>query len=143
LNSRPEAAIKDPKTGIRALPEVKDFFGLGFAEGQYHLNGRIHALPPQQGIPGFQRVSMMKYLPDHTGYYGLDHTQFWAYEGCVLPGGQIILGRWWSAIHPDLEDGGKYCGPFVFWCVDGTAEDKLQTVDDAVRFINSLEDFAI
>lgn len=141
LESKPKAPIKDPDTGKKGLPECKDFFGLGFAQGQYHLNGRIHALPPQQGIPGFQRVTMMKYLPSHEGVHGPDHTQFWAYEGCVLPGGQIILGRWWSALHPDLEDGGKYSGPFMFWCVDGTQEDKLKTVEEAAKFINDLDEF--
>ena len=40
----------------------------------------------------------------------------WAYEGVVLPGGMIILGRWWS---PMDDSGEKRCmGPFIFWNVD-------------------------
>ena len=40
----------------------------------------------------------------------------WAYEGVVLPGGMIMLGRWWS---PMDDTGLKRCmGPFVFWNVD-------------------------
>ena len=40
----------------------------------------------------------------------------WAYEGVVLPGGMIMLGRWWS---PMDDSGLKRCmGPFIFWNVD-------------------------
>lgn len=62
----------------------------------------------------------------------------WAYEGVILPGGRVIVGRWW---HPESEgtnmgcgvalganDGAApngrregdrlYSGPFMFWCVD-------------------------
>ncbi len=40
----------------------------------------------------------------------------WAYEGVVLPGGMIMLGRWWS---PMDDTGLKRCmGPFIFWNVD-------------------------
>lgn len=47
----------------------------------------------------------------------------WAYEGVVLPGGEVVVGRWW---HPrevdadaDADDGAiEYSGPFMFWCVD-------------------------
>ena len=29
----------------------------------------------------------------------------WAYEGIVLPGGKIMVGRWWNPIDPgDAED---------------------------------------
>ena len=38
----------------------------------------------------------------------------WAYEGVVLPGGMIMLGRWWSP----LDETKRCMGPFVFWNVD-------------------------
>ena len=38
----------------------------------------------------------------------------WAYEGVVLPGGMIMLGRWWSP----LDETRRCMGPFVFWNVD-------------------------
>ena len=39
----------------------------------------------------------------------------WAYEGVVLPGGMMILGRWWS---PMDDDERRECmGPFIFWNV--------------------------
>lgn len=41
---------------------------------------------------------------------------YWAYEGVVLPGGKIILGRWWSPMQ-DLEEI-NCIGPFIFWEVD-------------------------
>ena len=48
-----------------------------------------------------------------------DHC--WCYEGIVLPGGKIILGRWW---HPFGEETGYHdMGPFIFWSIGG-AENK-------------------
>ena len=44
----------------------------------------------------------------------------WAYEGVVLPGGMIMLGRWWSPMD-DMEE--RHCmGPFIFWNVRGEEE---------------------
>jgi len=59
-------------------------------------SGWLNALPPQQGIPGWQRFVMMRYHLDEFGQ--ADLGDLWAYEGIVLPGDQIILGRWF---HPD------------------------------------------
>lgn len=39
---------------------------------------------------------MIKYFRDDSNDGGFDANALWAYEGIVLPGGQIILGRWWS-----------------------------------------------
>lgn len=113
------APKKPPIIPPKPQDSTLDFFGLGYDGGQYHFNGRIEVLPPQQTIPGFQRISMLKYLPDHDGHYGAGHTQIWAFEGVVLPGSQLMLGRWWSPTREVLPDGGSYCGPFVFWAVEG------------------------
>lgn len=51
-----------------------------------------------------------------TALAGMDETSLWAYEGVVLPGGEIILGRWWST-HQGTGDE-MYSGPFMFWCID-------------------------
>lgn len=119
------------------------FFGLGYDGSHYHFNGRIAALTPQQSIPGFQRVSMLKYLPDKTGRYGVGHTQFWAFDGAVLPGARIMLGRWWDPVREPLPDGGSYCGPFIFWAVeDGNDEVpglSRDTVEDALQFLDEVE----
>ena len=57
---------------------------------------------------------MMKYWTDNSG--GMDLDSLWAYEGVVLPGGMIMVGRWW---HPWVEDNeDEYSGPFILWNVD-------------------------
>ncbi len=40
----------------------------------------------------------------------------WAYEGVVLPGGMVMLGRWWSPM--DEGDARTCTGPFLFWNVE-------------------------
>ena len=40
----------------------------------------------------------------------------WCYDGVVLPGGMIMVGRWWSPID-DSEDM-ECVGPFIFWNVE-------------------------
>ena len=96
----------DPKTDLE-YPEARAqhrsdenssksyrFNGVGYDDETFFASGWLNPLPPQQGIPGWQRMTMMKYFkrPDGT----LDDDAFWAYEGVVLPGGQVIVGRWWA-----------------------------------------------
>lgn len=85
----------------------------------------MQELPPQQGIPGWQRFTMMKYRIDENGFFDEEHL--WAYEGCVLPGGQMILGRWWCAQADPADDRYAYSGPFIFWNISD---------DDANEFDN-------
>lgn len=136
-----------PQPGIDYL----QFSGTGIDADPYFCTGIIHALPPQHGIPGFQRITMMKIMPpdmsstpsttsdpflsssDNAGGGGgvhplpggLDVTGIlsaeldescWAYEGVVLPGGMIILGRWWSPADDTVDMLGT--GPFIFWNVE-------------------------
>ena len=61
---------------------------------------------------------MMKYFDPLDQARNSDEAELnescWAYEGVVLPGGMIMLGRWWCP-----QDETKRCmGPFVFWNVD-------------------------
>jgi hypothetical protein len=112
--------------------EVAQFKPLSFqfeGEGQdvmeqFLAAGWLNPLPPQQGIPGWQRMTMMKYFESETGEIDID--ALWAYEGVVLPGGQIVLGRWWSPSEGTGEN--MYSGPFILWCVDGP---KYEAMDDA------------
>jgi hypothetical protein len=60
--------------------------------------GWLNSLPPQQGIPGWQRITFMKHFNEDLNDPMDDNL--WAYEGVVLPGGRIILGRWWFASEP-------------------------------------------
>ncbi|KNG51475.1 hypothetical protein TW65_01490 [Stemphylium lycopersici] len=83
-------------------------------EDDYKALGWLNPLPPQGGIPGWQRITFMKHFSED--YEDPDHDNLWAYEGAVLPGGRIILGRWWFAsnTHQPYE----YNGPFILWAVD-------------------------
>ena len=40
----------------------------------------------------------------------------WCYEGVVLPGGMIMVGRWWSPV--DASEDMECVGPFIFWHVE-------------------------
>ena len=40
----------------------------------------------------------------HFDQEEIDGDELWAYEGVVLPGGRLILGRWWCATEqPDFD----------------------------------------
>lgn len=106
-------------TARHPKPHRLKFEGFGRDRDVFDCVGHLQALPPQQGIPGWQRITLMKYALDLHGFY--DESSCWAYEGIVLPGRQIILGRWWSP----LNDGGDgdVCGPFIFWNVRKVGED--------------------
>lgn len=64
-------------------------------DDEYMALGWLNILPPQGGIPGWQRITFMKHFTQD--YNNLNEDNLWAYEGVVLPGGRIILGRWWFA----------------------------------------------
>ena len=95
--------------------------------------GSLHAIPPQQGIPGWQRIVFARFSGVGSAVYrlhndadlarGLKDLRF--YEGVVLPGGKIMLGRWWDPLHPDPE---KPSGPFIYWAVE--YEDDSESDDD-------------
>lgn len=100
----------------------------------FYASGWLNPLPPQPAncdIPGWHRITFMKHFFDDDDQLG---EELWAYEGVVLPGGQIILGRWWWVTEPPKEDVSSiskpnyilyvtdnakaYSGPFIFWNVD-------------------------
>ena len=84
---------------------------------EFYATGYTYPLPSQHGVPGWQRIVMMKYFLDDNGNY--EEEALWAYEGVVLPGGQLIVGRWWA---PDdnVPQEKIYSGPFVFWNIDSS-----------------------
>lgn len=96
------------------------FDGSGYDNYEdFCASGWLNPLPAQHGIPGWQRMTMMKYfIDDVTG--AIDHEALWAYEGVLLPGGQIMLGRWWCPSDGYGEE--MYSGPFILWCVDDGPE---------------------
>lgn len=97
------------------LPDYRYFVGAGDEASNNGFTGRIQHIAPQQGIPGWKRMSMMKYFGDMDKEFNPENL--WAYEGCVLPGGSMILGRWWFP-SATMADGTAYSGPFIFWRVD-------------------------
>ena len=72
-------------------------------------------------------MTMMKYFKDQND--NIDFDALWAYEGIVLPGDQIIVGRWWSPEDPIRLDK-IYSGPFILWNTDCAA--KYKEVHDSV-----------
>jgi hypothetical protein len=61
----------------------------------FFMTGWLNPLPDQYGIPGWQRITLMKHFQEELDL--TDSENHWAYEGVVLPGGRIIVGRWWYA----------------------------------------------
>lgn len=139
-----KGAVIPEKSTLPIPPLVLPFQAKGMDEESFLASGHVSTLPPQQGIPGWQRFTMMKYfcpeeIEDPDQYDQVDIADaaaqlgddgLWAYEGVVLPGGNIVVGRWWSPStgdglgleRPDEEDDeGVYCGPFLWWCVDRPA----------------------
>lgn len=99
------------------------FDGIGYDDEDFYGSGWINPLPAQHGIPGFKRMTMMKFFQDENGL--VDANALWAYEGVVLPGDQIIVGRWWSPEGLDRESRQNvYSGPFILWNVDSLVQHK-------------------
>lgn len=101
-------------------PKSFHFTGVGYDDEDFSACGWLNPLPEQEGVPGWQRMTMMKYFVDE-GTGRLDTSALWAYEGVVLPGGQIIMGRWWSP-ESHTREVDLYSGPFIFWNVDKSVE---------------------
>ena len=93
------------------------------AQADFLADGWLNQLPPQQEVPGWQRMTMMKYYTDEYNNQ-IDWASLWAYEGVVLPGGQVIIGRWWSP-NDVMEDDESYSGPFILWCVDDPNQELM------------------
>ncbi|KAH3918232.1 hypothetical protein HBI56_143460 [Parastagonospora nodorum] len=96
--------------------ENVQFTGTGVdLEDDFNAIGWLNPLPPQHGIPGWQRITFMKHFMDD--FDQVEQDNLWAYEGVVLPGGRIILGRWWYASE-NVDFNNDYNGPFILWAVD-------------------------
>ncbi|KAL3420860.1 hypothetical protein PVAG01_07305 [Phlyctema vagabunda] len=129
-------SIKDKTKPV--TPVFKNFFGSGVDGKMSRFFGCLHSVPAQQGIHGFQRVTMMKFFPDDNGDY--DENQVWAYEGCVLPGGRIILGRWWAVRDEIFGERIPLTGPFIFWNVESSDAEVRVTGNEAMEFLHSIND---
>lgn len=82
---------------------------------------------------------MKYYTKLEAGEYVYDPSQVYAYEGCVLPGGRIIIGRWWNA-RADPNDKATSAGPFIWWnVVQGDAVEPIKE-HEAFDFLDSFQD---
>lgn len=104
LNSLRDFTECEPPLKTQGRSKPKDatdgnniqFMGTGIdLEDDFNALGWLNALPDQYGIPGWQRITFMKHFAEDLG--DVDSDNLWAYEGVVLPGGRIIVGRWWFA----------------------------------------------
>jgi len=120
---------------------LKTFFGTSRGRREAHFYGRLHAIPAQGGIPGFQRITFLKFFPDPNGVY--DPAAIWAYEGCVLPGNRIIVGRWWWIPNEIVEEDDILSGPFIFWNVDESKAEPPIEKEEAMAFLEHLSDFGM
>lgn len=138
-NTRQTQRITRTKPKEVKKPEVKQFWGTCRGKAG-HFFGRLHAMTPQQGIHGFQRLTMIKfYTRMENGVEEYDPSQVWAFEGCVLPGARIVLGRWWdSGTQPD--DINAMGGPFLWWNVDRSVATIPIRKEEALEFLDSFVD---
>jgi hypothetical protein len=130
----PRTKVKEIKT-----PQVKQFWGTCRGKSG-HFFGRIHAMTPQQDIHGFQRLTMIKcYTKMENGQEEYDPNQVWAFEGCVLPGARIVVGRWWDSLSdPNVVT--TLSGPFLWWNVDRSAANVPIRKEEAFEFLDSFTD---
>lgn len=98
-----------PPPKAKAGVDYHPFSGSGFDGSRiFNCVGNVHAVLPVEGIPGWQRISMMK-------CYNGDPNLEYCYEGVVFPGNMIMVGRWWKKIDGPLR---YHCGPFMYWRAD-------------------------
>jgi len=137
MNSDPYFELDNTRNTTKR-PEVKEFWGTsrGFRTG--HVFGRIHCVNNQVGLHGWQRVTMFKCFEDSTG--GYDGDSVWVYEGVVLPGGRIILGRWNHPSADPTDPDSHFSGPFIFWNVEHSSAEPPIEPEDAWRFGEKIDD---
>lgn len=140
----PEGEISSSTTNA-GLAEEKHFFGLG----EYHVMGAplniaglVHPLPPQDGIPGWQRFTMVSYETPRSGSPGqgyldakeADLHAATIYEGVMLPGDSIIIGRYSMGDeyrNDDDPDQFLQRGTFIYWLAPDEASDDDDDDDGA------------
>ena len=125
-----------PRRRPKTRPEIKQFMGSSKGRKNGHMFGRVHALSNQHDIHGWQRVTIMKFFENDHGNF--DPDQIWAYEGVVLPGGRMILGRWWNA-RADPIDRTTLSGPFIFWNVDERNPGAPADAENTMSFAKTID----
>ncbi|KZF26360.1 hypothetical protein L228DRAFT_235443 [Xylona heveae TC161] len=123
-NPQAQPTPEDTLPSIPLVPYYR-FTATGCDSQIFGAHGIIHELPSQDEIPGFHRFAMLKYYPAENGEF--NEADIECYEGVVIPGGQIIIGRWF---YPEWERNlvtGEFrlidgvlseSGPFLWWTVE-------------------------
>lgn len=109
-----------------------------------HFMGALHALPAQNGVVGFQRItSFMFCTRKQLGMEVYDQNGAWFYEGLVLPGGAMIVGRWYNRIGyapgVSLQFGNFQSGPFLWWNVDRCDSTRPIDLEEAFVFFDAFD----
>lgn len=116
-------------TAKAEIAEEKHFFGLGEVDiniPPLNVAGIVNSLPPQCGIPGWQRFTMVSYETppsgsEQKGYLDAkeaDLHPYLRYEGVMLPGESIIVGRYsLGDEYRDDDDPEQFLqrGAFIYW----------------------------
>ena len=71
----------------------------------------------------FAHFSLLELADDENGVLQDDIEWAWAYEGVIIPGGKIMMGRWWMVGAGGEGEGREIGGPkkgergpWIFWC---------------------------
>ena len=136
-NLRSSEGQTSSSTTNAGFGEEKYFFGRGehhIMEAPPNIAGLLYPLSPQDGIPGWQRFTMVSYETPGSGspeegYLDAKEADLHAaaiYEGVMLPGNSIIIGRYsdgdefWGVDVPN-----QYLrqGTFIYWLAPDEAGD--------------------
>lgn len=125
-------------------PEFKEFWGTtrrGSKEGKNgHFFGRIYSLEQQHKIPGFQRITFMKFdVAEVNSVDTYDPNTIYAYEGCVFPGGNLIAGRWFNP-RMKWNNPENFSGPFLWWNVEVPTTRMPIQPEEALEFLDGFWD---
>ncbi|KAF2495820.1 hypothetical protein BU16DRAFT_560682 [Lophium mytilinum] len=124
--ARTRAQHRTRSTTPPRKPQPISIEGEGKDDGTFYASGWMSDVPAQENIEGWKRMSFIKYYTDSFG--NVDQGALWGYEGVVLPGGKLCLGRWWAveqeADEEWEEDDELYSGPFILWNVQAKTAPK-------------------
>ncbi|RDL41755.1 uncharacterized protein BP5553_01734 [Venustampulla echinocandica] len=127
-------ACRRSRRNMPTAPEILNFYGISDGDKTGYFYGRIHGIPHQQGFHGFQRITFVMFYYPKPG--AVDSQIAYSYEGCVLPGGRCIVGRWWG-FYDDPKDVATMSGPFIWWNVDRGAIDGCYDRTDPIKFLQN------
>lgn len=102
----------DPENLVQQNAEEREEFRLDNAAWKQRLNSRSE----ERLEPPYHPTRLQRDMPKPSRKLDDDDDgSLFAYEGIVLPGRNVMMGRWWVI---EDEDGDRLrCGPFIYWNV--------------------------